>query len=197
MKPNKTILSLFDYSGNWSKPYRDNGYNVIQVDIKLGIDIFTFDYQTIPEVYGILCAVPCTDFAVSGARWFAEKDKDGRTKASVKLVKKSLEIIHYFNPVFWALENPVGRIHKLVPELGKASLIFNPCDYGDAYTKKTCLWGIFNHPVKSPVEPKYYYYNGKRSSWIWAKLGGKSEHTKTLRSQTPMGFAQAFYEVNQ
>lgn len=36
----KVILSLFDYSGSWSKPYRDAGYDVVQVDLKLGDDIF-------------------------------------------------------------------------------------------------------------------------------------------------------------
>ena len=28
------------------------------------------------------------------------------------------------------------------------------------------------------------------------KYGGKSERTKELRSETPMGFAYAFYEAN-
>ena len=32
----KTILSLFDYTGNWSEPYRQAGYNVIQQDLKHG-----------------------------------------------------------------------------------------------------------------------------------------------------------------
>ena len=27
------ILSLFDLTGNWSKPYKDNGYEVIQITI--------------------------------------------------------------------------------------------------------------------------------------------------------------------
>ena len=41
----KTILSLFDASGNWSAPYRRAGYRVIQRDIQLGQDIFE---DTIP-----------------------------------------------------------------------------------------------------------------------------------------------------
>jgi len=41
----KTILSLFDYSGNWSFFYKKAGYNVIRQDIKLGQDIFS---DTIP-----------------------------------------------------------------------------------------------------------------------------------------------------
>jgi len=28
------ILSLFDYTGNWSRPYRENGYEVIQIDMR-------------------------------------------------------------------------------------------------------------------------------------------------------------------
>ena len=35
---NKLLISLFDYTGNASKPYRENGWKVIQVDKKLGID---------------------------------------------------------------------------------------------------------------------------------------------------------------
>jgi hypothetical protein len=31
---------------------------------------------------------------------------------------------------------------------------------------------------------------------MWAKLGGNSEKTKELRSLTPAGFAQAFFEAN-
>lgn len=62
----KIILSLFDLTGNWSKPYKDNGYKVIQIDLQLGMDILTWDYKQIPkeDVYGILAACPCTDFAL-------------------------------------------------------------------------------------------------------------------------------------
>jgi len=54
----KIILSLFDYSGTWSKPYKDNGFEVIQVDIKHGIDIMQWDYKSIEKdsVFGILKA---------------------------------------------------------------------------------------------------------------------------------------------
>ena len=98
-------------------------------------------------------------------------------------------------PKFWALENPVGRLRKF---LGDPTLIFNPCDYGDPYTKKTLLWGNFNIPEKTPVEPEFVTYaNGKRGSKFWAKLGGKSDRTKRLRSATPDGFAKAFYDSNK
>jgi site-specific DNA-cytosine methylase len=115
----KTILSLFDYSGNWPKYYREAGYNVLQVDIKLDIDILELSPKDLPDkIHGILAAPPCTDFAGSGAQYWPSKDQDGRTGASLQLVDKTLELINYYKPEFWALENPVGRLQKLRPELG-------------------------------------------------------------------------------
>lgn len=190
-----SILSLFDYTGNWVRPYAESGYTVVLLDIKHGQDIMTYDYTYLSGVYGILIAVPCTSFAISGARWFDKKDADGRTEQSIKLVRRALEIVDYFKPVFWCLENPVGRIHKLVPELGEPQLIFQPYDYGDAYRKKTCLWGRFNiPPVTGAVKP-LGVRRGVPDEW-YSKVGGKSEKTKEYRSRTPGGFASAFYEVN-
>jgi len=194
----KIILSLFDYTGNWSKPYRDNGYIVIQIDIKHGLDILDWDYKQIDKVYGILAAVPCTDFAISGAAWFKSKDNDGRTEKSIALVKKTMEIINYFNPAFWVIENPMSRIHKLNPELGQVKYKFHPYEFAQydpnprdsQYQKTTWLWGKFNELVKKPLEN----IDGQK---LHKKLGGKSARTKELRSITPMGFAEAFFEANQ
>ena len=99
----RTVLSLFDFSGNWSRPYRENGYDVIQVDLKLGQDIMTWDYKKIDpsNIYAILAAPPCTDFSVSGAQYWKKKDADGTTQKSIALVKKTLEIIKYFNPYIY------------------------------------------------------------------------------------------------
>lgn len=203
----KTILSLFDYTGNWARPYLDAGYNVICLDIKHGIDIndFNVDYliheMDINEVYGILAACPCTEFASSGARWFDKKDKDGRTQKAVELVKKTLNTIEFYDPEFWVIENPVGRIGKLVPELDVKPFYFNPCDYAkgyddEDYTKKTGLWGVFTPPTKEnlgedrSLEPL-------KGSKMHKLYGGTSERTKTLRSITPRGFAQAFFDCNK
>lgn len=54
-------------------------------------------------------------------------------------------------------------------------------------------WGRFNFPELRPVEPVKVCSQG---SWIM-KLGGKSETTKELRSNTPLGFARAFFESNK
>lgn len=224
------VLSLCDYSGRWAQPYADAGHNVYLVDPKHSApanacfkdSIWTID-RNVRKVsdtvrgfinlykqgwFGdthfdvILMAPPCTAFASSGARWFADKDKDGRTEEGVQIVRDCLEAVELCKPKIWALENPVGRIARVVPELGKWKLIFNPCDYAgfadephkEAYTKRTCIWGNFNPDLPtSSVEPIYYYKGGKRGSWRWANLGGKSARTKELRSNTPEGFARAFF----
>lgn len=186
------ILSLFDYTGNWSRPWKENGYEVIQVDLQLGMNILDWNYTQIPknQVYGILAACPCTDFALSGARHFKRKDQDGSTEKSKQLVYKTLEIIDYFKPNFWVVENPMSRIHKCCPELGEVKYKFNPCDFAgylskeqqenERYNKQTWLWGEFKEPIRKRLEPLQKEFPG------WIKYGGKSLKTKNARSITPI-----------
>jgi hypothetical protein len=126
---------------------------------------------------------------------------------------------------FWVLENPVGRISKLTGigdpiyfdpyqyagyldisedqrmELDRIRLkngvgvtqeeaqLVVDCN---AYTKKTGLWGEFRMPEKKEIPPVKCAPQGSFTQ----RLGGKSDKTKELRSNTPMGFAKAFYEAN-
>lgn len=192
------VLSLFDYSGRWSSPYKEAGWEVWQVDIKLGIDIRELNELPFDSCDVILAAPPCTDFAGSGAQYWKAKDLDGRTDASLELIDATLELIERLQPRVWALENPVGRLPTLRPALGKP-WYFNPNEYAgwlegesalrECYTKRTGLWGNFNKPEKRALPVS------SEGNWIM-KLGGKSERTKELRSMTPLGFSKAFYEAN-
>jgi len=198
----KIILDLCGGTGSWSKYYKLNSniYDVRLIDPQEWMggygnsgDVRLFEYSNI-NIHGILSAPPCTEFASSGARWWKDKGEKPLLEG-LSVVDACLRIIFVHKPKFWALENPVGRLRKF---LGDPTLIFNPCDYGDPYTKKTLLWGNFNIPEKTPVEPEFVTYaNGKRGSKFWAKLGGKSDRTKRLRSATPDGFAKAFYDSNK
>lgn len=184
----RKILSLCDYSGAWSQPYRDAGYEVIQVDLQRGGQDVRL-LQKEKDVHGVLAAPPCTCFASSGARW-KRSEKDMLEALSV--VDACIRIAWACNPVWWVLENPVG---KLVRYLGRPKMYFNPCDYGDPYTKKTGLWGNFTPPLPlllgrdMSVDP----IEGSKMQLCY---GGKSMKTKNVRSQTPAGFASAFFEVN-
>lgn len=197
----KVVLSLFDKSGAWSRPWEEAGYQVYRFDIqdnpetgdvnKFGVDFFGDwfgDFDGL-DVYAILAACPCTDFAGSGARHFAAKDVDGRTIASVRLVHQTLRVIEYFRPVIWSIENPVGRIERL-GGLPPWRLSFDPFHIGETYTKKTLIWGRFNADLPvAPVDP----VEGSKMHRIY---GGSSLATKNARSVTPDGFAYAFFMAN-
>jgi hypothetical protein len=135
----KCILSLFDNSGAWSQPFWEEGHNIVEADIKnvIPLDVGEFSATWLMEevmenfgmVDGILSAPPCTDFAASGAQYWKRKDLDGTTERSIHLVRQVLRCVEFCKPDWWILENPVGRIHKLVAELGAPTLIFDPCDF--------------------------------------------------------------------
>lgn len=210
---NKVLISLFDYTGNASKPYQEAGWEVMQVDIQHGIDILEWDYKAwfrgnydhhpsnlIGLKVGIIAMQPCTAYANSGNRHKANRLANGEFEYHQKLVAKTKQIIDHFNPFFWQLENPMTDIHKKNPWIGqRPKFTFDPCDFAgyapdpekERYNKKTWLFGKFNDPVPKRLEPL-----GKDSP-IWSDFGGKSLKTKNARSITPLGFAYAFYEKNK
>lgn len=187
------VLSLFDYSGIWSQPYRDAGYLTYTIDIKNGVDLLTWDYHFIPKTKDmiVLIAMPCTDYALSGAKYFFRKDCDGTTEKSQTLMRKVKEILDYFNPRIWCLENPMTRIHKLNPWLGEVKFKFQPYEFGDDYQKTTWLFGKFNTPVKTHGTDQ-----NTRGNFMFKTLGGKSDKTKEIRSNTSKYFSEAFFKTN-
>ena len=186
----RTILSLCDYTGQWSAPYRERGYDVVQMDLKRGHDVRLLPYRR-GGVHGILMAPPCTTFAGSGARWWEEKGEDDLL-AGLALVDACLRAVAVYEPKWWALENPVGRLSRY---LGPAAWSFDPHEFAgwsddpdaEAYTKRTLLWGRFNEPEKRPEPPVL----GSRMHLL-----PPSPDRAALRSVTPQGFARAFCEAN-
>lgn len=198
----KLILDLCGGTGSWSRPYAEAGYWVQVLDMSNGDDVRLL--QKIDEpVHGILAAPPCTHLAVSGA-WCWERKGDEALLEAMSVVDACLRIVMVHQPKWWALENPVGR---LVHYIGKPRLYFQPYDYGNPWTKKTCIWGDFELPEKSPVDPV-----GQRTGRAdmpgivdhfdeylppdWIMKLGPSKDRATLRSLTPPGFARAFFEAN-
>lgn len=175
----KTILSLCDRSGNWPFFYKAAGYKVICFDLPNDIRLIK---KLDDDVHGILSAPPCTCFARSGA--WVKRSKEDMIEA-MSVVDACLRAVMVYRPKFWALENPIGMLRQYI---GQPKMYFQPYEYGDPYTKKTCLWGEFNPPTKKVVSPV-----GKSPVMM---LGGKSERTKYLRSLTPLGFAEAFFNAN-
>jgi hypothetical protein len=138
------ILSLCDRTGAWSRPYDEVGYDVQRIEIEDGQDVRLLELPNRP-VHGILAAPPCTVFANSGARW---PRTDEEMLEGLSVVDACCRIILAAKPKWWVLENPHGKLSRY---LGPPAWTFQPNDYGDDYTKFTCLWGDFAPPVKTPA----------------------------------------------
>jgi len=71
---------------------------------------------------------------VSGARWFAEKRRDGRQQSAIGFFLAFTALDHV--PLV-AIENPVGIMSKLYR---KPDQTIQPWMFGTPETKATCLW---------------------------------------------------------
>ena len=202
----KIILDLCGGTGSWSKPYRDNGYDVRIIDPQewLEDDYGTGDVRLFKkpkvQIYGILSAPPCSHFCGSGARWWEEKGEKPLLEG-LSIVDACLRIALITKPKFWVLENPVGRLKHYI---GDCKCTFQPYQYGDAYSKRTCLWGDFNMPKPTKiVEPKMVEFVSKKgefkrmSKWHYDTFRLPKKDRARIRSITSAGFAQAFYEENK
>jgi hypothetical protein len=185
------ILSLCDLTGNWSRPYEEAGYRVLRVDLQHGQDVRLLRHLGEP-VHGILAAPPCTHFSRAGAHLWASKGQDALLEG-LAVVDACLRTVAISRPAWWALENPIGRLKDY---LGPPAWKFDPCDFGDPWTKRTWLWGYFTPPTPlfsaaalRPLRRDLVLVN--RTD----KLSGQGRG-KLARSATPEGFARAFFEVN-
>lgn len=198
-----TVLSLCDRTGNMLRPWAAAGYRCVAVDTQHpkkgksegGIEYIHADVRNYlpPRTEYAACFAfpPCTDLAVSGARWYAEKGLAALYDA-IGLVEACRRICEWTDAPYF-LENPVSTLSTYWRKL---DYTFNPCDFGgyispetDNYTKKTCLWigNGFIMPGPLRVVPT----EGSK-----IHLMPPSPDRANLRSETPVGFAQAVFEAN-
>jgi len=195
----KIILDLCGGTGAWSEPYRKAGYDVRLITLP---EYDVREYNPPDEVYGILAAPPCTMF--SHARTCAKKPRN--LQEGMGLVIACLNIIWRCQykyktqnqrkpPLkFWALENPCAMLNWF---LGHPVLTFHPYEYGDGYSKKTCIWGYFNPPKKLDLWKRTYKFDALRVEEFSGLNYKNTKNRQTLRSITPPHFAQAFFEANR
>jgi site-specific DNA-cytosine methylase len=121
------------------------GYEVISVDIDTKTnpthltDILDFDYKQYPSNhFDVVWASPlCTEYSIIKANFGLPRNLD----FADSLVLRTLEIIHYFNPTAWFIENPQTGLLKNRPFM--VDLPFIDCDYcqfGFDYRKRTRFW---------------------------------------------------------
>jgi site-specific DNA-cytosine methylase len=126
----------------------------------------------------ILAFPPCTDLAVSGARWFKEKQADGRQQKAIDFFMEFTKL-----KIPFAIENPIGIMST---HYRKPDQIIQPWQFGHGETKATCLW-LNDLPNLKPTN----IVDG-REQRIW-KMPPSKDRAK-LRSKTYQGIASAMAE---
>jgi len=187
----KIIVSLCAGTGAWERPYIEAGYDVRSITLPEH-DVRT--YQPPDNVYGILAAPPCTMFSFARTRAKTPRNlKEGMIV--VEACEQIIRECRYKNKLaFWALENPMGYLRQLK---GKPPFTFDPCDFGDWYTKKTDIWGYFNFPKKLKqrafIDPKCK--TNSRKLPLISEITSSTQAAQ--RAITPPGFALAFFKANR
>ena len=152
------ILELFAGSRSIGKAGEKLGHTIFSSDIEqFGeidyiADILNFDTAQVPFVPDVIWASPpCTGFSVAaiGHHWTGGKcayiPKTDTARLGIELVKKTIEIIRYFeklNPnIIWYIENPRGLMRKMpfMDELPIRHTV-TYCQYGDTRMKPTDIW---------------------------------------------------------
>ncbi len=179
------ILVACEYSGRVREAFRKLGHDAWSCDLLPSEDNSPYHIQgdvldILNQGWDMMIAhPPCTHLAVSGARWF--KDKQKEQAEALKFVQKLLDA-----PIpKIALENPISIIST---KIRKPDQIIQPYEYGDPYKKTTCLW-LKNLPKLTPtnvVEPNIKTY--KDGSKFSADYGWSSNHA---RNKTYQGIADA------
>lgn len=198
-----TVVSLCDRTGLMVRPWVKAGYKAITVDWQPRVtrkpygehivaDVRDYMMDFVPAM--VFAFPPCTDLANSGARWFKDKGM-GRLIEALEVVERCRHLCEA-NGQPWMLENPTGMLSTYWRE---PDYSFQPCDYGDPYTKKTCIW-CGNGFVMPPII---------RADDMFAKPTavdpsmGSMMHTLPqsgkrgeARSVTPGGFAEEVFKAN-
>jgi hypothetical protein len=209
----KTVISLCDLTGNMVQPWIEAGYHAILVDPQHGVtngdDTVTRYAGTIEDAMDYLGHViriydiamvfgfpPCTDMAVSGARWFKTKyEADKLFQAKAVMVAEQCRTIGRLSGAPWFVENPVS---VLASAFGKPQHTFHPADYtayepDDHYTKKTCLWTGGGFVMPKPLRAYSRLWGAPDNRIHFASPGPERAN---FRSATPMGFARAVFDAN-
>lgn len=184
------VLVACEYSGTVRDAFTRRGYYAMSCDL-LPSETDGPHYQG--DVRDILhwgwdlmiAHPPCTHLAVSGARWF--KNKQQEQKEALDFVKYLMDTPYI--PA-WCIENPVSVIST---KIGKPDQIIQPWMFGHPVSKTTCLW-LKNLPTLKPTnvveKGEVHVTKGGKRIPKWYNLPPSEERSK-IRSKTFKGIADA------
>jgi hypothetical protein len=171
------LLELFSGTGSVGKVAKELNYEVISLDLKnadININILEWNYKIYkPFTFDkIFASPPCETFSSLKKTHIGRKNKYGKIitkedidndiyKKGLPLLCKTIEIILYFKPKNYVIENPqLGCMKK---HLNLPFYDIDYCQYADwGYRKRTRLWtDIINFNPKKCKQNCNSCVNGK------------------------------------
>ena len=150
------VLELFSGTHSVGKVASELGWESISVDMMLPathqVDILEFDYKQYDRNYFdiVWASPPCVEYSKLQDGWlgrlrkgllYTKEQQEISMKEADKLVLKALEIIDYFKPTLWFIENPLGRLKDREIMEGLHYYTVDYCRYSDwGYKKRTNIW---------------------------------------------------------
>ncbi len=151
------VLEIFSGTGSVGKVCDSIGWDSVSVDMILPathkVDIMQFDYKQYPkDTFDIVWASPpCTNYSklqdchlgrMRKGKIYTREIQEAEMKEDDKLVLKTLEIIEYFNPEYYFIENPATSRMKERPYMkDRYNVVVDYCMYSDwGYRKPTRIW---------------------------------------------------------
>jgi site-specific DNA-cytosine methylase len=183
------ILVACEVSGIVRDAFIRRGHNAVSVDISPSDSAFGPHIQgdALEAIHShnwdmLIAFPPCQHLSVSGARYWADKARDGRQQAALDFVKQIMNAP--VNKI--CIENPVGKISTAIR---RPDQIIQPWWFGEDASKKTCLW-LTNLPplMATNIIKKDRYANQTPSGQN--KLGPSPDRAKK-RAMTYVGVAEA------
>ena len=151
------VLELFSGTGSIGKVCHKLGWNPVSVDLELPAthecDVMDFDYRQYPKDYFsiVWASPPCTNYSKLQDGWlgrmrkgeiYTKEIQEAEMNHDDRLVLKALEIIDYFNPDLWFIENPAtSRMKERLFMKDLPYYLVDYCMYSDwGYRKRTRIW---------------------------------------------------------
>ena len=135
------LLELFSGTGSVGNVAKNMGFEIISLDMDMEAtiktDIMNWDYKTYPRKHFdvIWASPPCTEYSRAktiGIRKIEEANM---------VVQQTLDILEYFEPRFWLIENPqTGLLKDQLCMYGLPWKDIDYCKYGMPYRKRTRIW---------------------------------------------------------
>jgi hypothetical protein len=139
----KNLLELFSGTKSVSKTVGNKYATIVSVDILNTFqpthqsDIMTWNYRQYPpgHFHTIWASPPCTQYSKAKTR--GARDLTGANA----IVQRTLDIIEYFNPEMFFIENPqTGKLKDQELMDGIPYYDVDYCQYGKLYRKRTRIW---------------------------------------------------------